>query len=109
MCEKEEIELKFLPSMEDSGEQFALSSLHNLLRENNALSTLHKLLRNRSGGGGSKPPSHSDSVIVNAKTTVHCSPGSIMLPFITLAWGSGTVQGARTFKCLWGSGIDTKE
>jgi hypothetical protein len=56
--------------------------------ENNELSSLHKLLRNRLVGGGSSTPPHplhprhthslAGSVTINAKTTVHCSPGSSM-------------------------------
>jgi hypothetical protein len=62
--------------------------------ENKAMSSLHKLLRNpllgRRGGQQAPPPhpslqhcqSLADSVSINAKTTVHCSPGSSMVKYI---------------------------
>ncbi len=49
-----------------------------------ALSSLHKLLRNRLVGGGgvfiATSPFHTHSLAINAKSTVHCSPDSSMMP-----------------------------
>ncbi len=60
------------------------------MEESGDLSSLHQLLRNRlvrGDGYSPRPPSHTHththsvagSITINAKTTVHCSPGSSMV------------------------------